>query len=128
MIVDAPNDVQAGLDPELQERMLCAHTLVGERQVVLSVQRTIMWVNAYSIDRVYGGPEEGGWWQDVYECIASAPVQNVEEADMVGEIMRRALAWENPRSRYSVIGGPDYSQRVQEERAQSETTELMRYE
>lgn len=29
------------------------------------------YVNAYSVDRSYGGPEEGGWWYDAGELLES---------------------------------------------------------
>lgn len=33
-----------------------------------------MYVNTYKVGRDYGGPEEGGWWFDVWTPIASVPV------------------------------------------------------
>jgi len=32
-----------------------------------------VYVNAYLTDRRYGGPEEGGWWYDTGEPLASVP-------------------------------------------------------
>ena len=34
------------------------------------------YVNCYSISRHYGGPEEGGWWYDCGEPLASVPVSD----------------------------------------------------
>jgi hypothetical protein len=34
-----------------------------------------MYVNAYQVTRHYGGPEEGGWWFNHSEPLASIPVQ-----------------------------------------------------
>lgn len=28
-----------------------------------------VWINVYEITRAYGGPEEGGWYYDEYNCI-----------------------------------------------------------
>ncbi len=33
------------------------------------------YVNAYFVTRHYGGPEEGGWWYDCGEPVASLPVK-----------------------------------------------------
>ncbi|HPT72144.1 MAG TPA: hypothetical protein PLE74_07675 [Candidatus Cloacimonadota bacterium] len=33
-----------------------------------------LYVNAYEVSRSYGGPEEGGWWFDVFNPLASIPV------------------------------------------------------
>lgn len=37
----------------------------------------LMYVNTYEVTRHYGGPEEGGWWYNHDEPIASIPVQAV---------------------------------------------------
>ena len=33
--------------------------------------RIFWWVNVYEMDRRCGGPEEGGWWYDVGDIMAS---------------------------------------------------------
>lgn len=40
----------------------------------------IVYVNAYEVDRRYGGCEEGGWYYNHYEPIASIPVLAVSVA------------------------------------------------
>lgn len=43
----------------------------------------IQWVTAYDHNRAYGGPEEGGWWFDTGEVLASIPCRtekHIEEA------------------------------------------------
>ena len=37
----------------------------------------IMYLNAYSVTRRYGGPEEGGWYYNHREPIASIPIVGV---------------------------------------------------
>lgn len=37
-----------------------------------------MFVNAYLVDRAYGGPEEGGWYYDIGEFIKGVPYLNGE--------------------------------------------------
>ena len=34
----------------------------------------MLYINAYIVSRCYGGPEEGGWWFDSGEPIASIPI------------------------------------------------------
>ena len=34
----------------------------------------VLYVNAYAVTRHYGGPEEGGWWYNAGEPLASIPV------------------------------------------------------
>lgn len=40
----------------------------------------LMYVNAYEVSRCYGGPEEGGWWYNHLEPIASMPVRGISVA------------------------------------------------
>jgi hypothetical protein len=37
-------------------------------------------VNAYAVDRCYGGPEEGGWYYDDGRPLGSIMVRNSDEA------------------------------------------------
>jgi hypothetical protein len=37
----------------------------------------VVYVNAYEVTRAYGGSEEGGWWYDVGEPLASVPLKVV---------------------------------------------------
>ncbi len=38
---------------------------------------TLLYVNAYEVTRHYGGPEEGGWWYNHQEPIASIPIRAI---------------------------------------------------
>ena len=65
------------------------------------------YVTVVEIDRVYGGPQEGGWW---YDC--AYPI--LEYSGKKRQAMKVAKKWreehEQPDGRpdrYSVIGGPD---------------------
>lgn len=40
---------------------------------------TRLFVNVYEAGRVYGGPEEGGWWFDTGTPLASVPVELTED-------------------------------------------------
>ena len=43
-----------------------------------------LFVSAYDHVRAYGGPEEGGWWYDVYTLQGSVEVNNKEESYEIG--------------------------------------------
>ena len=38
------------------------------------VRNLTRWVTIYEVTRHYGGPEEGGWWYNWWEPVASFPV------------------------------------------------------
>jgi hypothetical protein len=40
---------------------------------------TIMYVNAYAVKRYYGGPEEGGWYYNAREPLASIPIKAISK-------------------------------------------------
>lgn len=42
------------------------------------------WIAVYEIDRVYGGPEEGGWWRDVGHLVACVPADRWAVCRRVG--------------------------------------------
>lgn len=80
-----------------------------------------VYLNAYSVTRHYGGPEEGGWWYDVGEPVASVPFEADDDASMEFEKnrLKRILNWpDNGRSRYSVLGGADLVFAVEDHPAQ----------
>lgn len=82
---------------------------------------TVQYINAYSVSRHYGGPEEGGWWYDAGEPIASVPMA-IEASEEAIEAMKRHLTktigWESKPNRFSVIGGDDFVIRIEEGPAQ----------
>lgn len=41
-----------------------------------------VFVNVYEVDRLYGGPEEGGWWYDAGQLITSRQVTEESALDM----------------------------------------------
>ena len=90
-----------------------------------------IYVNAYSVSRHYGGPEEGGWWYDVGEPLASVPMAHdatVEDTDAEKERIAQLLGWTSETGRYSVAGGDDFEVYVEEEAARPFPEETPRYE
>ena len=67
------------------------------------------YMNVYRVDRCYGGPEEGGWYYDTGEPIASIPFENEHEGKRLRlELTTKFKPMGDPRTRFSVIGGSDY--------------------
>lgn len=46
-------------------------------------------VNVYEVDRCYGGPEEGGWYYDCGEPVASRVVKRGRQAQRVQKQLER---------------------------------------
>jgi hypothetical protein len=97
-------------------------------------QEGLTYVNAYAVSRNWGGPEEGGWWWDSGEPLASIPCRTEQEVE---EAKARLTAILGPRfdygvegriSRYSMLDGTDLSVVEEEEMAVSWPTERPHYE
>jgi len=85
-----------------------------------------LYVNVYDITRVYGGPEEGGWWYDMGELIESHEASSDEEAR---EVQARLLEdFPNTGKRYSVLGGDDYDVKIQDHPGEDFPQYIPRYE
>lgn len=85
-------------------------------------------VNAYRVTLRYGGPEEGGWWYECFEPIASIPVQTDEGIDRTRALFKTELQWANEGDINSVLGGSELSILVEEEFARYKPTVKPRYE
>lgn len=77
----------------------------------------LRYVNAYLVSRRCGGPEEGGWWYDAGEPLASVPVgcrdiAAIEEWRVKLTDMFSDRASKSHRS--SVFGGPDLEVYIEE--------------
>jgi hypothetical protein len=77
---------------------------------VLLIQKEInMYVSIYTVDRCYGGPEEGGWWYDWWELQSSSGfIHSKRKAESLREQKREELRPFQPRyNRFSAAGGTD---------------------
>jgi hypothetical protein len=90
------------------------------------------YINAYLVDSQYGGPEEGGWWYDSGEPVASIPIPNQMSDHDLGEradVVRRGLLHlAGDDDRHKVNGGPDLVVRLEDEFAKEYPEERPHYE
>lgn len=85
--------------------------------MAVTLTKTTYYVNVYRVERVYGGPEEGGWWYDMREILRSTPCVSEEEAEALAEIVRLSGEYPETRHRFSVCPrGEDYEISVEDER------------
>lgn len=84
------------------------------------------YVNVYAVGRSWGGPEEGGWWYDTGEPVASIPFETREEAEAERERLRERYPQTGKRG--SVLGGDDYEIGIEDEFARAYPESRPRYE
>jgi hypothetical protein len=65
------------------------------------------YLNVYAVTRHYGGPEEGGWWFNRGEPLASVPVTDMSDDQIIVERDRLKGLFEDHAEGdiYSVLGG-----------------------
>lgn len=68
-----------------------------------------VYVNAYEVGQCYGGREEGGWWYDSGEPLASIPCMDAEQIAAARAHLQAVFGptYEGARDRTSVIGEPN---------------------
>ena len=67
-----------------------------------------IYLNVYLVDRLRGGPEEGGWYYDTGDPLESRALDPHEDVEAAKAAARKR--WEEQgasRPRWSAIGGPD---------------------
>lgn len=84
------------------------------------------YVNVYSIDRAYGGPEEGGWWYDTGQVIISALCPDPDQAKLVADALRETFPRTGKSS--SVNGGEDYAVEISDKPGTDFPTERPHFE
>lgn len=87
----------------------------------------LVFVNAYAVERCYGGPEEGGWWYNRYDCLETYPTRE-KNAETVKEYLESEYENVAHGNIYSVLGGKELQVYVESKPAESATTETPRYE
>ena len=108
----------------IYENEVCDHCDSTGYEPIPDMQ--VVSVNVYSVERCYGGPEEGGWYFDWLECIEVYPCRNKAAEDM-----RALLEDENEHKKWgdisSVLGGRDIVVYIEETPKESETKERPYY-
>ena len=85
------------------------------------------YVNAYEIDKLWGGPEEGGWWYDAGYPVASVPFGTLREAETFRETLRERFP-SNGKVNSVIYSGGDYSIRIEQLFARPYPDQRPRYE
>jgi hypothetical protein len=87
-----------------------------------------VYVNIYRVDRCYGGPEEGGWWYDMWRLEDSLCIRHKDLKELIPIVERNY--WNNPKSPplSSVISQGEWKIYVELKKAESETTSRPHYE
>lgn len=88
-------------------------------------------VSEYTVDRLYGGPEEGGWWYDDWEPTGNVAALVFDQSAahaVAGLLSDRAAAAKTKPDRFSVIGTPDTIYAVERTVGEHRTTERPHYE
>jgi hypothetical protein len=88
----------------------------------------IVFVNVYTITRHYGGPEEGGWYFNWFECKEVIPVQHQYATQLANTFYDKYVKSHKHGDIYSVLGGQDVAVYVELHPKQSETKERPYYE
>lgn len=78
-----------------------------------------VFVNVYEVDRIYGGPEEGGWWYDAGTAVVSRQVSEADSERVRAELEAKYPKGTGRNSCNSVIyQGGDYRVWVENHPAQ----------
>ena len=90
----------------------------------------ITYINAYAVTRHYGGPEEGGWWFNAGEPLASVPLTNPTDDQIEAERARLMSVFADHAEGdiYSVNGGVQISVYPEDHTARDWPTETPHYE
>lgn len=116
------------------DRFLSEHwnAWAGENIHADHVTRKDRWVNIYLVDRVYGGPEEGGWWYTAGEPVESiyVPWSSFDEAaeirDKSDDKCEKLNEGRRPIS--SVLSEGEYQARIEDHFAEPFPSEQPHYE
>ena len=74
------------------------------REVDHKFNNADLYVNIYEMDKAFGGPEEGGWWYNIYTSVKSIPVKGLENAVKLQKKIMEKLNNEEDSSKSEYIG------------------------
>lgn len=90
----------------------------------------VKFLNAYSVNRIYGGPQEGGWWFDEGYPIASIPLREEDPAAKIEweAYLTAKVAWTSQYDKGSVLGHDVFEMGLEDNFARHYPEETPRYE
>lgn len=92
------------------------------------MKRNLFYANAYLVTRHYGGPEEGGWWFDAGELLATTPYETEEQAKTEAERLKELYSNKEWGDVSSVNGGAEVEAYATDEMGESYPKERPYYE
>ena len=86
------------------------------------------YINVYRLEQCYGGPEEGGWYWQSWDCGASVEIDRLSTHQR--QVMLSLLREQYPDSQDMPLNyqGDDHVVYIENRKAESETREVPRYE
>lgn len=90
----------------------------------------ITYLNAYNLNRFYGGHEEGGWWFDAGGPVGSVPLREEDPVTVIEweKYLRDKIGWTSQTDLNSVMGHDEFDIRPQDQFAAPFPIETPRYE
>lgn len=102
-----------------------------DEMITNQVDTSCLYLNAYELERCYGGPEEGGWWFDSGTPVLSYWVGG-HPKDLATALQIIYSQWEEAvatsREYTSVLGGLEIEVRLEDHPAKYFPEETPRYE
>lgn len=118
------------IDEDLPEEEWQAAQAARRRRAGTS---TLLYVNAYAVSRHFGGREEGGWWYNAGEPLASIPIRAMLKLNVDGDVAIFPVSWNSIKQEvrrlertfmhvregdiYSVLGGTELEVQVETHQA-----------
>lgn len=128
VLEDADDEMIAALTEHIQQTGGRLGMPIVDVAVTAHPFPEIRYVNAYRVCRNYGGPEEGGWWYDSGEPLASIPCKDDWQIKDAKEKLTEMMGWKDKYSRYSVLGGDDFEIYVEDHPAVAFPAQRPHYE
>ena len=86
------------------------------------------YVNAYAVTREYGGPEEGGWWNDSGKVLLSIPCDSMGQAETEAKRAEKEMSHLNEGDICSARGGKEIRVLIEEDKGKDFPSERPYYE
>tara|TARA_Y100000310_G_scaffold186420_1_gene186581 strand:- start:1701 stop:2006 length:306 start_codon:yes stop_codon:yes gene_type:complete len=86
------------------------------------------YLNVYRIERCYGGPEEGGWYWDSWDCVATVGIDflTLDEADQLHDLLVKQYP-DSDTPLHSVLSDGTFTVSFEDKVAEMQTKEIPHY-